>query len=105
MIMFKAIILLKRKDELSSKDFADWWLGRHAPLARGLPNVRRVVFNLVEDGPYDGVAELWFDTQAAFEASYATDHGRAVAADTLAVVDQRVRMFVTEHSIAGDTAR
>lgn len=103
--MFKAIILLKRKDEVSAKDFADWWLGRHAPLARGLPDVRRIVFNLIEEGPYDGVAELWFDTQAAFEAAYASDHGRAVAADTLAIVDQRVRMFAAEHAIAGDAVQ
>ena len=45
--MFKAIILLKRRDDTSHKEFADWWLGDHAPLAKGLPGVRGATFNLV----------------------------------------------------------
>ncbi len=97
--MFKAAILLKRKPEVSAKEFADWWLGRHAPLARDLPNVRRVVFNLAEDGAYDGISELWFDSQAAMEQAYASEHGRAVAADTHTMVAERVRLPVTEHVI------
>lgn len=97
--MFKAAILLKRRPEVSVDEFADWWLRRHAPLASELPDVRRVVFNLVEDGPYDGISELWFDSQEAMERAYATDHGRAVAADTLTMVAERVRMPIAEHVI------
>ncbi len=59
-------------------------------------------FNVIEDGPYDGVSELWFDTRQAFEAAYATPHGKSVAADTLAMVDQRVRMIVSENVIVGE---
>ncbi len=97
--MFKAMILLKRKQTVTPAAFAEWWLGGHASLVRGLPDIRRAVFNIVEDGPYDGVSELWFDTREAFEKAYATDHGKAVAADTLAIVDQRVRMVASEHMI------
>ena len=62
--------------------------------------VRGATFNLVAgDGSsaYDGISELWFDDQAAFEAAYATDHGRAVAADSMAHVSRRERLFVAEH--------
>ena len=97
--MFKAAILLKRRAEVSAEEFAHWWLGRHATLARDLPDVRRVVFNIVVDGPYDGISELWFDSQEAMELAYATDHGRAVAADTLTMVAERVRMPIAEHVI------
>ena len=48
-------------------------------------------------GAFDGVSELWFDDQSAFEAAYATDHGRAVAADSMAHVSRRERLFVAEH--------
>ncbi|MGB3416725.1 MAG: EthD family reductase [Mesorhizobium sp.] len=102
MTMFKAMILLKRKETVSPKAFTDWWLGGHATLVRELPGVRRAVFNVIEDGPYDGVSELWFDTRQAFEAAYATPHGKSVAADTLAMVDQRVRMIVSENVIVGE---
>ena len=71
---FKAIILLTRAESATHEQFADWWLKQHAPLAKQLPNLRKGVFNLVEnpaEGDPDGVSELWFDTQADFEAAYA----------------------------------
>lgn len=96
--MFKAIILLTRRDDMTPEAFADWWLNRHAPLARQLPGLRRLVFNrVVNGGPVDGVSELWFDTQAAFEAAYASDIGRQVAADSMAHVARRERLLVDEH--------
>jgi uncharacterized protein (TIGR02118 family) len=96
--MFKAIILLTRREDMSAEAFADWWLVRHAPLARTLPELRRLTFNLVTNGgSIDGVSELWFDSQAAFEAAYASDIGKAVAADSLAHVGRRERLFVNEH--------
>jgi len=106
--MFKAMILLKRRDDMSHAAFADWWLGEHATLARALPGLRRAIFNLVDgdgSGPYDGVSELWFDSRAAFDAAYATEHGRAVAADSIARVSRRERLFVGEHVLADGCAK
>lgn len=100
--MFKAIILLKRRDDQSPQDFAAWWLGDHAPLARALPGLRAATFNLVQGNAqegYDGVSELWFDSREAFDAAYASDHGRSVAADSLAHVARRERLFVSEQVI------
>jgi uncharacterized protein (TIGR02118 family) len=60
------------------------------------------VFNVVEspaDGEPDGVSELWFDSQADFEAAYASEIGQQVVADSMANVSSRVRMFVTENVI------
>ena len=96
--MFKAIILLTRAQGSTPGDFRSWWLDRHAPLARQLPGVRRIVFNVVEsdDAPCDGIAELWFDDRAAFDAAYATEIGRRVTADTMANVGTRVRLIVDE---------
>ena len=102
--MFKAMIMLTRREDLTHEQFTDWWLNDHAPLARTLPGVRRIVFNVVDAGRdeagFDGVSELWFDTQADFDASYASDIGKATAADSLAHVSGRVRVFVSENVIA-----
>lgn len=102
--MFKAIILLTRGADQSPEDFRHWWLNEHAPLARQLPGLRGLVFNLVPPGlngdtelPYDGVSELWFDTREAFDAAYATELGKQVASDSLAHVSGRLRLFVEEH--------
>ncbi len=99
---FKAIILLYRRDDATHEQFVSWWLGHHQPLARQLPKLRKGVFNVVEspvDGEPDGVSELWFDSQADFEAAYASEIGKQVVADSMANVSSRVRMFVTENPI------
>ncbi len=98
--MFKAMILLTRRADMTSQEFANWWLDEHAPRARELPGVREIRFNLVIDAEdIDGVAELWFDSRADFEAAYATDVGKAVAQDSLDHVASRVRLLVEENQI------
>ena len=99
---FKAIILLSRRDDLSPEDFRRWWFDEHAPLAAQLPGVRRIVFNACQDtDEVDGISELWFDSQADFEAAYATELGQLVAADSMAHVRRRTRLFVDEHVVTG----
>jgi uncharacterized protein (TIGR02118 family) len=98
--MFKAMILLTRRADMSGEEFARWWLGEHAPRARELPGVREIRFNLVLDAEdVDGVAELWFDSREDFDAAYATDIGKAVAQDSLDHVASRVRLLVEENQI------
>ena len=97
--MFKAMILLKKKEQLSQREFRNWWLGEHSKLAIQLPGLRKLSFNPVkeETALYDGVAELWFDSEESFTKAYQTELGKAVAADSLAHVDRRDRLFVEEN--------
>lgn len=100
--MFKAVIFLKRREDKTHDEFAHWWLKEHKPRAEQLPKLRRGVFNLIAEDmaeAYDGISELWFDSQEDFEAAYASDIGKAVAADSMQNVSARERMFVTEHSL------
>ncbi len=97
---FKAVILLSRRDDMTAEDFRHWWLDEHAPLAAQLPGVRRITFNLVDDATeVDGVSELWFDSRDDFDSAYATELGKAVAADSMAHVRSRTRLFVSEHAV------
>ena len=98
------MILLTRRDDMTAAEFQSWWLNDHAPLAAQLPGLRRAVFNVLDsDGRdaagFDGVSELWFDTRADFDAAYATELGQAVAADSMAHVSGRVRLFLDEHVV------
>ena len=98
----KVMIGLVRRDDMTREEFAHWWTQEHAPLARTLPGVRRIRFNVLDaDAPFDGIAELWFDSADAADAAYATEIGKAVAADSLAHVSSRVRMPAEEHEILG----
>lgn len=102
---FKAVILLSRKEGMTPEEFRHWWLEEHAPMAAQLPGVRRIVFNAAADNDdVDGVSELWFDSEEAFTAAYATDLGKAVAADSMAHVRGRVRLFVAEHVVVDGPA-
>jgi hypothetical protein len=60
------------------------------------------VVNIVEADPaetgIDGISELWFDTQADFEAAYATEIGKMVAGDSTAHNRKRVRLLIDEHA-------
>ncbi len=101
--MFKAIIMLTRKYGMSKDEFRDWMLVHHSPLAKSLPGVRKLTFNIVEneDVEIDGVSELWFDSREAFDAAYATEIGKSVAGDSMANVRARVRLFVDEQPQIG----
>lgn len=103
--MFKIMIQLTRREDMSREEFLQWWLEEHAPKARTLPGVRRITFNVVDPEAgvdADGIAELWFDSEQDFQAAYATEVGSAVAADSMAHVAARIRVPVTEHQIVTD---
>ncbi len=99
--MFKAMIMLTRRADATHEEFVNWWVDEHVTRATALPGVRKVIFNVVDEGydeaGVDGVTELWFDSRPDFEAAYATDVGKATAADSLAHVSGRVRLMVTEN--------
>jgi len=106
--MFKAVILLTRREDMTHDAFVDWWLHEHAPLASSLPHLRKLLFNVVDTGHaeagIDGISELWFDSQADFDTGYASDVGKATAADSMAHVSGRVRLFVTENEVGSESA-
>jgi uncharacterized protein (TIGR02118 family) len=101
----KAVISLSRRDDMTADQFRRWWLDEHAPLAAQLPGLRRIVFNVADQtDDVDGISELWFDSREAFDAAYASDLGRAVAADSMTHVRSRTRLFVAEHVVIDDNA-
>jgi uncharacterized protein (TIGR02118 family) len=99
--MIKAMIMLTRRADMSHEEFVSWWLDEHVPLASALPRVRKVVLNVVDEGyeeaGIDGVSELWFDSRQDFDDAYSSEVGKATAADSMAHVSGRVRIFVTEN--------
>lgn len=100
--MVKVMILLSRRTDLTHEEFAHWWLGEHRALAAGLPSIRRLCFNLVQDDDeIDGIAEQWFDSVEDFTAAYASEHGQRVVADSMAHLGSRRRVIVEENWVVG----
>ncbi|MFO1081075.1 MAG: EthD domain-containing protein [Reyranellaceae bacterium] len=92
--MLKLTFCLRRLPTLSLAEFHDYWLTRHGPLVRrlqpALGMLRYVQVHRRDDDldaglravrgapePYDGVAELWWESEASFRASGRTPEGRA----------------------------
>ena len=104
--MIKTIGLLTRKDGWTHAQFMKHWVDVHAPLAHAVPGLRRYVQNHITgertraDIPataveIDGVAELWFDDQATFEAAARSPEMKALHADGALFIG-RIRSYVVE---------
>ena len=104
--MIKTIGLLTRKDGWTHEQFMKHWVEVHAPLAHAVHGLRRYVQNHIKgertrtDIPatevaIDGIAELWFDDQAALEAAAKTPEMKALHADGAKFIG-RIRSYVID---------
>jgi uncharacterized protein (TIGR02118 family) len=91
----KVVTLLKRKPGLSVEDFQAHWRDRHAALVARMPQLRRYVQSaaLVQgygkgELLFDGVSELWFDSEAAYEAFRRDPAQAAIAEDEARFLDR-----------------
>jgi uncharacterized protein (TIGR02118 family) len=93
------VYLLRRKPEQSLESFHRHWLGEHAPLVASHQTALRIVkyvqVHRLEDAmaaraaqargggmepPYDGAAELWWESEEDLAAAMQTSQGRAAFA-------------------------
>jgi len=98
--VLKLVFCLRRLPHLSRAEFQRYWCETHGPLVRrhaAALRIRRYVqVHTLDDalqdvlrasrgGPdaYDGVAELWWDDRAAFEAALADPAGQTAARELL----------------------
>ena len=100
--MIRLVFCLRRQPHFSLQEFQSYWLEQHAPLVASFSsdlNILRYVqtHTLDEAGnaaaqkargdmepEYDGVAELWWSTEADLEAALASPAGQAAGAALLA---------------------
>ena len=106
--VLKLTFCLRRLPTLSLAEFQDYWLNRHGPLVRSLQPalgmVRYVQVHRLDgdlaDGmrrvrgapePYDGVAELWWESEESFRAArrspQAREAGRLLLEDEAKFID------------------
>lgn len=102
--MIKLAFALHRLPELSREEFQTYWFETHAPLvaqhAKALGIKRYVQLHTSETAinealrasrsapePFDGIAELWFESESALTAAMQTPEG--VAAGSALLEDER----------------
>jgi uncharacterized protein (TIGR02118 family) len=98
--VIKLVTFQKRVQELSRPQFEERWRTIHGPIAAVFPGLRGYMlgFSLDEgEPPADGVAQLWFDSREACQASYASEIGRKGSADASAWLARREHLLASEH--------
>jgi uncharacterized protein (TIGR02118 family) len=102
--MVKLIALVRKRDGMEREAFRRYWLDAHAPLAAAIPGMRGYRINVAGDpgamnpAPYDGSAEIWFDTLEAMEAGLASPQG-VIAGEDTAHFAASIEFLVTEETI------
>jgi uncharacterized protein (TIGR02118 family) len=107
--MIKTIGLLTRKNGWTHAQFMKHWVETHAPLAHKVPGLRRYVQNHIAAErtrddieatavEIDGIAELWFDDQAALETASRTPEMKALHADGALFIG-RIKSYIVGEKI------
>jgi uncharacterized protein (TIGR02118 family) len=112
--MIKVCWLLTFRSDLDHDEIRRWWRTDHGDLALKVPGLKRYVQNhfldpldeaRAEGGmPFQGLVEVWFDDQAAYDAAMASPEWRALEDDGPNGFDMTVLYggFVREHVMRWD---
>ena len=84
--MYHVVFLVKRNPAMDQEEFARYWIEDHTPLTARVPGVRAYRCYPAagsQDGvpPFDGVAILSFDDEAAYRAAIASPEFAAAIGD------------------------
>ncbi|MCA2436013.1 EthD domain-containing protein [Rhizobium leguminosarum] len=106
---------MTRRADLSFEDFSDYWVNKHWPPVQTIrPIMENAVryaqqhsINAVPEGvpaaPYDGVAELWFESQENFFKVATSPESETVMKDTENFADtSRILVLFTEERVSHD---
>lgn len=116
--MLKFVYCVRRREDVSAEDFRTYWIEQHGPLVKSFAETlraRRYVQSHTIDTPlnaaarhprgaaepYDGITELWWDSQEDVMAVLQTPEGqeanRILTEDEARFVDlERSSVFFTE---------
>ena len=98
--MIKLVMCLRRRPDKTRQEFQDYWLNQHGPFFQkhaGDMRSKRYVQSHTLDSPlndlfrqsrnmqpdYDGVAEVWFDSEEDMVAAMSTPEGQDLSAALL----------------------
>ena len=120
--MVKLVYCLRKRDDIDTERFYRYWLEEHGPLVKSvaeaigasryvqshtiLPQLNALLLESRGlENPYDGITEVWWDSQADLERGMASPEG--IDAATKLIEDEsrfidfsRSRLFMTEeHAI------
>lgn len=108
--MIKLVYCFRKRPDMSSAAFWDYWHNTHTELGIAMPGVRRLVQSRTVRNPsdptkpdFDGMAELWFDDWDALATASASPEWAASTADEANFIEAGSQVyFVTEEHTVQD---
>ena len=111
--MIKVVRFVKKRDDITREQFKEYWLTRHAQLEQIVLEkspVRKIVASFATGElisgalPFDGFAELYFDSLEDMRAMFASDIPAMMRKDEENFVDMTVEpvRVVTEEYVIGE---
>lgn len=103
----KLIALLKARPGLSRSEFEKRWVDGHTPLTLKFKNLKGYRVNVAIEEyqetegalPYDGTAELWWDSLEEMQADFASPEAQGAVADADTFTVVRTHIYTREHII------
>ena len=122
--MIKLVYCIRRRQDVSDADFHSYWLNEHGPKVRSVaadigafkyiqshtcaPQLNQMLKDSrgLADA-YDGITEVWWESEQSMAAALATNEGAAamqmLLEDESTFIDfSRSRVFITEESTIFD---
>jgi len=101
--MMKVLVVLTRRDGMSGDDFRRYWRDVHGPIGASMPGVRRYVQNHVtlDGAPFDGLAEMWFDSAEDMQRAFSSPQAQQAATDTANFLSNTQVVLVEEVAMVG----
>jgi uncharacterized protein (TIGR02118 family) len=101
----KLIALLKAEPGMSRAEFEKRWVEQHALLTLKFKNLKGYRINVAIDEyqeiegelPYDGTAELWWDSLEELQEDFASPEGQVAGADADSFTVVRTHIYTREH--------
>ena len=101
--MFRIVAVLRKRSDLSREEFLHLWRDQHPAYVRRLRGLRRYRQNPSiehrKDWPFDGVAELWFDSVRDIAVAYSGVEAEALRAHEELFLDDMQWSIVEEDEI------
>ena len=101
--MVRVHIWLRKKDDMTTEEFRDYWVGTHAPIARdGYAALKGYAIHVVsrvpegQEAPYDGIAELWWDSREEFSSDMKSEAARRGTKDLANFTSASGLLFVED---------
>ena len=103
----KVIALIKAKPGMTREQLKKRWVDEHCPLTIKMKHLKGYRVNITIDEfqdiqgelPYDGTAELWWDSLEEMKKDFASDAGKLAGDDADTFTVTRMHLYMKEYII------